>query len=250
MGMNFLAAAPAVMGQLATQRHDIISLVLDAGLVVKAVLILLLGLSVISWTIIGAKLWILKKAKHNSIKFAELFWSSDNMDTIFGATEKMKPNPISEVFRAGYVELIKIKNTSKKENNAQGVSTAKIKLGTIKNIERSLTREITSETTSLERYVSFLATTGSTAPFIGLFGTVWGIMNSFINIGAKGATNIAVVAPGISEALIATAIGLFAAIPAVVFYNLFVNKIKVITREMDNFASDFLNIIKRDFYRG
>ena len=239
----------AVGAPMATQKHDVISLVLDAGMVVKLVLVLLLLLSVISWSIIGAKLWLLSKARHNSIKFIELFWSSDNLDTIFGAAEKMKATPLAEVFKAGYVELIKIKNTSKKDPNPNS-TVMKIRLGTIKNIERALNRTITSETTSMERYVSFLATTGSTAPFIGLFGTVWGIMNSFINIGAKGATNISVVAPGISEALIATAIGLFAAIPAVVFYNLFVNKIKVITREMENFSSDLLNIVKRDFYRG
>ncbi len=231
-------------------KHDIISLVLGAGLVVKIVLLLLLILSVVSWSIIGAKLWILKNAKKRSIKFIELFWSSDNMDTIFNAAEKSKSSPLGEVFKAGYVELIKIENTSKQESNPSASERMSIKLGTIKNIERALNRAITSETTSLEKYVSFLATTGSTAPFIGLFGTVWGIMNSFINIGAKGATSIAVVAPGISEALIATAIGLFAAIPAVVFFNLFVNRIKVIMREMENFSSDFLNIVKRDFYKG
>lgn len=240
----------AGVGTVATAKHDVISLVLNAGAIVKLVLILLLLMSVISWTIIGAKLWILKSAKKRSIKFIELFWSSDNMDTIFGASEKVKSSPIAEVFKAGYVELIKIRNTSKKNGSASTGEMVSIKMGTIKNIERALHRALTSETTSLEKYLPFLATTGSTAPFIGLFGTVWGIMNSFINIGAKGATSIAVVAPGISEALIATAIGLFAAIPAVVFYNTFVNRIKVITREMDNFSSDFLNIVKRDFYRG
>ena len=249
MFTNSLFIVP-LLAQLATQKHDIISLVLDAGPVVKLVLVLLLIASVISWTIIGAKLLILKKARTKSIKFLELFWSSENMDTIFNAAERMKSSPLAEVFKAGYVELIKIKNSSKKDAGAANSAIMKMKLGTIKNIERALNRAITSEATSLERYVPFLATTGATAPFVGLFGTVWGIMNSFINIGAKGATNIAVVAPGISEALIATAIGLFAAIPAVVFYNLFVNKIKVITREMENFSSDFLNIVKRDSYRG
>lgn len=243
----FLALASA---EVATKKHDIISLVLAAGPMVKMVLLLLLAMSIISWTIIGAKFWILKKSKNNSIRFIELFWSSDNLDTIFSASEKMKTSPLAEVFKAGYVELIKIKNTSKKNNPQVQADAMKIKLGTIKNIERALTRAMTSETTALERYTAFLATTGASAPFIGLFGTVWGIMNSFINIGAKSSTNLAVVAPGIAEALVATAMGLFAAIPAVVFYNLFVNKIKVLAREMENFSSDLLNIVKRDFYKG
>jgi biopolymer transport protein TolQ len=118
------------------------------------------------------------------------------------------------------------------------------------NVARALRRATTQETQRLERYLTFLATTGSTAPFIGLFGTVWGIMDSFRGIGLTGSASLAVVAPGISEALVATAIGLVAAIPAVMGYNHFVNKVNVLTGEMDNFSQEFLNIVQRITRRG
>lgn len=137
---------------------------------------------------------------------------------------------MASVFRSGYYEWSKSK--------AEAV-------GNDENVERAIRRSVTAELTKLEAKIPFLATTGSAAPFIGLFGTVWGIMNSFLNIGAKGATGLAVVAPGISEALIATAIGLFAAIPAVVGYNYCIAEFRFIHREMENFANDFLNLLKR-----
>jgi biopolymer transport protein TolQ len=117
------------------------------------------------------------------------------------------------------------------------------------NIKRSLRRAITTEMTRMTQMVPFLATTGNTAPFIGLFGTVWGIMNSFVGIGQKGSANLAVVAPGISEALVATAAGLAAAIPAVIAYNFFMSKIRVVESELDSFSADLLNIIERDILR-
>jgi biopolymer transport protein TolQ len=120
-------------------------------------------------------------------------------------------------------------------------------LGGIDNIARSLRRATTSEITRLEKYLTFLATTGATAPFIGLFGTVWGIMSAFKKIGESGSASLSVVAPGIAEALIATAIGLVAAIPAVMGYNHFQHKIKVLISEMDSFSTEFLNIVQRNF---
>jgi biopolymer transport protein TolQ len=150
------------------------------------------------------------------------------------------------VFRAGYVELTKLKG----QDDANKTMSAS--LGGLENVERSLRRASTAEITHLESLIPFLATIGSTAPFVGLFGTVWGIMNAFVNINALsggGEVSLAVVSGPIAEALIATAIGLFAAIPAVIAYNYFVNRIKVLGAEMDNFSADFLNIVKRHFLK-
>jgi biopolymer transport protein TolQ len=150
------------------------------------------------------------------------------------------------VFRAGFVELAKLR---KRRAEAGGDASApETHIGDIESIERSLARARTMAVTEMENKVPFLATTASSAPFIGLFGTVWGIMNSFRNIGAKGAANLATVAPGIAEALVATAIGLVAAIPAVMGYNYLSRRIRVISAEMETFTNDFLNIIRRRFF--
>jgi biopolymer transport protein TolQ len=149
-------------------------------------------------------------------------------------------SPLANVFHAGYVELARVLGAGTSDGQ-------KHYGGDIDNIERSLRRAISRETTSLETLIPFLATTGSTAPFVGLFGTVWGIMNSFIAIGAQKNASLDVVAPGIAEALIATAIGLAAAIPAVMAYNYFGRRVAVLNGEMDAFGSDFLNIVRRHF---
>ncbi len=145
----------------------------------------------------------------------------------------------------GYEELSKV-NTKTKGSDRSADSFS---LSSLDNIERSLNNASNSEMTKLESAIGFLATTGSASPFIGLFGTVWGIMDTFQGIGARGSATLAVVAPGISEALVATAAGLAAAIPAVIFYNYFLNKSKIMVQEMDNFAAEFLNIVERYFIR-
>ena len=151
------------------------------------------------------------------------------------------------MFRAGYVELSKV--TAQKKEVAVGESRAMSdELGGLENVERALKRAAASEVTALERQVPFLGTTASAAPFVGLFGTVWGIMNAFHDIYRMGNANLSTVARPISEALIATAVGLFAAIPAVVAYNFFISKIRVLDSEMTNFSNDFLNIVKRHFF--
>ncbi len=232
----------------------ILQLVAEAGPVVKAVLFLLFFLSVASWTVILVKLRALRSARRASNHFLEIFWNSNRLDTIYEAAKKLKVCPLTEVFKAGYIELVNVKtNAKQREKEAAregGTAPADISkdIGGIDNVHRALRRAATSEVTRLESLVPFLATTGSTAPFIGLFGTVWGIMNSFINIGASKDTSLAVVAPGISEALVATAVGLFAAIPAVVFYNHFLSTIRVLSSEIDNFSNDFINIVKRHFF--
>lgn len=212
--------------------------------VVFWVLMLLVAFSLICWYIIGYKYFYLKRAQRLSSRFLDEFWQSKRLDVLYKTAEQMPYSPTGHVFRAGYIELTKLR--SAQEQQQEGMHE---QLGDMENVGRALNRAITQETTKLESMVSVLATTGSTAPFVGLFGTVWGIMNSFSAIGAKKSATLAVVAPGIAEALIATAIGLVAAIPAVIAYNYFVQRVKVLNSEMNTFASDFLNIVKRHFLK-
>ncbi len=214
-------------------RHDPWSLVINAGPMVKFVLLFLGGLSVVCWAIIFAKFLVFREANKHTDLFLEDFYQGMSWEDLFKQMRLYKGAPLAHVFQTGYNELQKI-----------GMKKDVDKLH-LDNIIRALRRAMTTETTRLEKKVHFLATTGSTAPFIGLFGTVWGIMNSFQSIGATGVANLAVVAPGISEALIATAIGLAAAIPAVVAFNAFQSKLRVFVSDMENFASDFTNMIKR-----
>jgi biopolymer transport protein TolQ len=225
-------------------RLDIISLILNASPVVKGVLGLLIIMSAASWFVIGSKALYLSSASSRSAKFQDAFWKTGRLDEIWRLSEAAPPSPVGEVFRAGYTELAKLQK--RRQDNADGASDAM--LGDIESIERSLHRAQTTAITEMESRVPLLGTTASAGPFIGLFGTVWGIMNSFRNIGAKGAANLATVAPGIAEALVATAIGLMAAIPAVIFYNYFSRRIRVISSDMETFSSDFLNIVRRRFF--
>lgn len=226
------------------QKIDFFALIFDTGPVVGFVLFLLIFFSVASWGIILYKYLFLRKAHLQSVKFLELFWKSRRLDQIYEGSEAYLRSPIAQVFRTGYIELGK---SGRKNKDANGEKATFAEMTDLDSIERALRRAATSQVTILESLVSFLATTGSAAPFIGLFGTVWGIMESFHMIGQVGNATLATVAPGISEALIATATGLAAAIPAVMGYNYFVQKIKVIDAEMENFSIDFLNIIKRHF---
>lgn len=224
-------------------------LVLNASPVVMAVIMTLLTMSVICWFIIGAKLVRLAQATHESEQFLDDFWNPElgnfwNIDRIEGLyqlAKSLRKSPLANVFHAGYVELAKVLGST--GTNSKRVPSS----GDMDNVTRSLHRAANSEVTRLQNMVPFLATTGSTAPFVGLFGTVWGIMNSFINIGNQRNASLDVVAPGIAEALIATAIGLAAAIPAVMAYNYFVRRISVLEGEMESFASDYLNIVRRHF---
>jgi biopolymer transport protein TolQ len=234
-----LAAAPARGAEI-----DYIEIILNSGPVVMGVLFLLLSASVMSWAIILRKWLHLRTAQEQSVKFLETFWQSKRLDAIYQAAESLSNSPISQVFRAGYVELSKVTARQKKE----GEDAMSEQLGGIENVERALKRAAAAEVTHLESTVPFLGTTASAAPFVGLFGTVWGIMRAFNEIYQMGNANLATVAKPISEALIATAVGLFAAIPAVVAYNYFVSKIRVLDSEMINFSSDFLNIVRRHFF--
>jgi biopolymer transport protein TolQ len=233
--MRLLAPLPAA-------GINYLDVVQHAGAVELVTLGILLFASVVSWAIIVRKLAQMRSAQRQSEAFLSVFWQSNRLDAVFQSAEKMPHSPVSQVFRAGYIELSKL---SQKPREDGAMSE---RLVGIENVQRALQRAQVAELTHLEATVPFLGTTASAAPFVGLFGTVWGIMNAFSEIYAQGNANLATVAQPISHALIATAFGLFAAIPAVVSYNYFVSKIKVLDSEMQNFSSDFLNIVKRHFF--
>lgn len=217
----------------------LIDLILQAGPVVKLIMFALLLTSIYCWAIVATKWRSLKRAVTEDEKFLNAFWNGKNIDEVLARSEKFTSSPVAAVFRSGVKELKKL-NTDKLP--ASGLE--------VDNIHRALTRASSSEISKYEKQVGVLATTASSAPFVGLFGTVWGIMNSFQNIGATGGANLAVVAPGISEALIATAIGLAAAIPASIAYNHFVAQIRRIATDMECFSQDFLNIVQRSMIAG
>jgi len=222
-----------------------VEMVAHAGPIVTGTLLILILASVASWTIIFRKVLHLRRAQAESVRFLETFWRSKRLDTIYAATEEMPISPVAQVFRAGYVELSKVT-----QQPTQGEEAAMHdQLGGFENVERALARAANAELTTLEMQIPFLGTTAAAAPFVGLFGTVWGIMGAFRDIYAAGNANLATVARPISEALIATAVGLFAAIPALVAYNAFNSRIRVLDNEMRNFSSDFLNIIKRHIFK-
>ena len=216
------------------------------GLVVKAVLVVLCLFSVVSLGIIFFKFWQVNRANSQSEKFLDFFWKVKKFDAINAQLDRFTDSPLAVLFSEGFNELKKLLDKGDEKEDPEVISTD---LGGIENISRALRRATTSEITRLEKYLTFLATTGSTAPFIGLFGTVWGIMTAFKGIGETGSASLAVVAPGIAEALIATAVGLVAAIPAVMGYNHFQHKIKVLISEMDSFSTEYLNIVQRSISR-
>ncbi|HVA68079.1 MAG TPA: protein TolQ [Candidatus Binataceae bacterium] len=220
-------------------------LLLGTGPVVQAVLWILVCFSVGSWGIILYKLSQISKARRESERFITLFWESKNLAAIHGASVGLTQSPVAQVFRAGYQELLQLTRAKRQAVGAEsGFSTD---LGGVENVTRAMKRQTNVETTKLERGITFLATTGSTCPFIGLFGTVWGIMTAFLGLSAAHSSNIQAVAPGIAEALITTAVGLVAAIPAQMFYNYLIARVRELSTEMDNFTAEFLNIAERHF---
>lgn len=215
-----------------------------SGWIVGAVMILLVIFSLVCWVIIIYKSIYLWLAQSESAAFLETFWQAKRLDAIYQTAEGMHRSPLAQIFKAGYAELSKLKGQKKKDEKAMHDQ-----LGEMEAVERALRRTTSSEVTALESMVPFLATTGSTAPFIGLFGTVLGIVGSFHQIGEQQGAGFEIVAPGLADALFATAVGLVAAIPAVIAYNYFVRRIHVLSSEMDAFSNDFLNIVQRHFLR-
>jgi biopolymer transport protein TolQ len=213
---------------------DFIYLIKNASTVVKLVLLLLLTFSIISWAVIIFKLMEYRRARKNSQRFLEFFKKNKNFSEINANKSLYGNNPLGEIFRFGYREI--------SLQSGSGQALGKLDL---ECVHRALLRASNSEITRFERLNGFLATCASATPFIGLFGTVWGIMSSFQQIGIQMNANLATVAPGIAEALIATALGLFAAIPAVIFYNLLLNKLKVLIAMMEDFVLEFLNLSEK-----
>jgi biopolymer transport protein TolQ len=225
---------------------NIVDLIADASAVSLVVLAILLLFSIVSWAIVLYKAWAFRRIERQTITFLDVFRRSTKFSEVQAVCKSLEGSPLVGMFQAGYAEL----NLQLRQPAAPGSPSSVSARPTLKSlaaVDRALLRASSVEVNKLEKRVPFLATTAAITPFIGLFGTVWGIMTSFFNIGSQGSTDLSVVAPGIAEALIATAAGLFAAIPAVYFYNHFSTKVKLYASEMDDFALEFLNIAERNF---
>ena len=238
--MNYAQAVP-IQSNNVSINTSALDAILSASPMVQLTLLALLGLSVLCWAVTYSKWKQLRDIKNHNIPFLDKFWKANSLEEIHESLGRYSSSSLAHVFRAGYAELQRLAERSNKSNTFSQSDLA--------NVERALKKAIDIELTSMESKLTLLATTGSTGPFIGLFGTVWGIMSSFHKIGLTGNASLAVVAPGISEALVATAIGLAAAIPAVIMYNHFVAVVRKEEVAMNNFAGDFLNIAKVNFFK-
>ena len=219
-------------------------IVLDSGPIGIGVLLILLVFSLVSWAIIFSKWTMLRRAESHSDAFLEIFRRSKKFSEVHAVCHQLRTSPLVGLFLSGYNEL---NYQLKARGSSEGSEGDSARIHNLESVARALVRASNMEMLKLESRLPFLATTGSATPFIGLFGTVWGIMSAFQRIGVTQAANISVVAPGVSEALIATAAGLAAAIPAVIFYNYFVNWVKRLSTQMDDFSLEYLNIIERNF---
>jgi biopolymer transport protein TolQ len=226
---------------------DVIEVIRSSTLINQGVLALLVVFSIASWAIILFKSWEYRRVARQTRTFLEVFRKSAKFSEVNAICPSLPESPLVGVFQAGYAELnAQFRITGAGAANPSTPAARPI-LKSLDAVDRALIRAATAETSKLEKRVTFLATAASVSPYIGLFGTVIGIMIAFNRIGATGSTNLAVVAPGISEALIATAMGLFAAIPALLAYNHFTHRVKEFAAAMDDFALEFLNIAERNF---
>jgi len=245
LGLFLLAQAQGNGGTEASG-HDLLQMVASSSPIAKAVLLVLILFSITSWAVILFKLWIFSRSERQSAAFLEVFRRSSKFSEVQAVCKTLGESPLVGIFQAGYAELnAQLRLTGSAAPGVQAQTRPTIK--SLPALDRALLRAASVEVNKLENRVPFLATTASITPYIGLFGTVWGIMAAFTGIGQTGSTNLAVVAPGIAEALIATAAGLFAAIPAVYFYNHLANRVKLLASEMDDFSLEFLTISERNF---
>jgi biopolymer transport protein TolQ len=221
-------------------------MVIDAGFMVKFVMLLLFIFSLVSWSIIIMKHLSYKRARTENALFLDIFWKSKNLADAYKIAKEMPDSPEASIFILGFNELQKLGRGRSRGTKQGAEDTLEMQLASMDNLKRALRKAESTQLSRLGRYLSFLATTGSATPFIGLFGTVWGIMTSFQDIGMRGSASLAVVAPGISEALVATAAGLAVAIPSVIFYNYYSNKLANLENDMQGFSADFLNLVERD----
>jgi len=237
------APAPALSG-------GFLDLIKDSSPISKFVLAILVIFSVVSWGIILYKLWTFNRIQAQSTRFIEIFRRSTKFSEVQGVCQSLNESPLVGIFLAGHAELnLQLRQSSGGANSAPTPPSpaARPVLKSLVSVDRALMRASNVETNKLEKHITFLATTAAVTPFIGLFGTVLGIIAAFQGIGAQGSTSLDVVAPGIADALIATAAGLAAAIPAVYFYNLLTQRVKGLASEMDDFSLEFLNIVERNF---
>lgn len=220
-----------------TSEPSIFDIVVHASLAVQLILILLMGASVLSWAVIITKWRQFSAAKKHAQQFADQFWSGANLARLYETIRDRKASSegLENIFFAGFREYVRLQKTTKKGNVKPFIETA----------ERATKVAISQEETSLEKWLSFLATVGSVSPYVGLFGTVWGIMHAFMALGGVGQASLSLVAPGIAEALIATAAGLFAAIPAVVAYNRFIDDAEQLEIVYENFQEEFISLLHR-----
>jgi biopolymer transport protein TolQ len=233
---------------LAGSGGGILKILADASPLTLAVLVILITFSIVSWAIILFKAFSYRRVAHQTATFLEVFRRSQKFSEVQAICPSLPKSPLVGVFQAGYAELTaQFRLTTPATPSSPGATPARPILKSLEAVDRALIRASTAEVNKLERRLTFLATTASVTPFIGLFGTVVGITISFQRIGLTGSTNLAVVGPGISEALIATAAGLLAAIPAVIYYNHFVHRVKDFSATMDDFSLEFLNIAERNF---
>jgi biopolymer transport protein TolQ len=228
---------------------SVANLMLNSSIMAKGVLLLLLLFSVVSWAIILQKCFFFNIARKEDRRFFSYFSKATNFLNIHDYARELKYSTVARIFMVGYRELYVFQELAQSENTKRSFSENEKFLSArdVKGVGLAVNKAINAEISRLSRRLDFLATTGSTAPFIGLFGTVWGIMTSFSAIGFQGSASIGGVAPGIAEALIATAAGLVAAIPAVVFYNYLSDKTRIFTSDMDDFSHDFLYLLEKNF---
>jgi biopolymer transport protein TolQ len=237
------SAQPAAGAGELDRNTDIIRLVADATVIGKIVLLILL----ISWAVIFYKIWAFRRSEQQSATFLGVFRKSAKFSEVQAVCPTLAASPLVGLFQSGYAELNTQLRTDRPDAAKPAAAAARPTLKSLDAVDRALLRATAVELNKLEHRVPFLATTASITPFIGLFGTVWGIVIAFQGIASAGNTSLGVVAQPIAEALIATAAGLFAAIPAVYFYNHFTSKVKTFATEMDDFSLEFLNICERNF---
>jgi biopolymer transport protein TolQ len=245
LGTLILAVQDQPVADSAAQSTDIVSLVFNASPVVQFVLIVLVSFSAISWGIILYKHRQLSRAAQQTTSFLDVFRKSSRFSEVQAVCGNLPASPLVGLFQSGYAELNAQLRTA--GESKPGSAPSRPTLRSLEAVDRALLRASTTEIAKLEHRVPFLATTASITPYIGLFGTVWGIMMAFQNIASAGSTSLGVVASPIAEALIATALGLFAAIPAVYFYNHLTSRIKHFANEMEDFSLEFLTIAERNF---
>jgi biopolymer transport protein TolQ len=242
------AAQPdAGSGALSTNT-DIVRLVRDGSYLSQGVLLILLIFSALGWGITLYKMFTYRRASRQTSTFLDVFRKSSKFSEVQAVCPSLSESPLVGLFQSGYAELnAQLRQAPSSDPSKPQIPSGRPTLKSLESVDRALLRASGVELAKLERHVPFLATTASITPFIGLFGTVWGIMGSFASIGAAGSAGLSVVAPGIADALVATAAGLFAAIPAVYFYNLFTQRVKEFASSMDDFSLEFLNICERNF---